>query len=113
MKRTLIILLSFVAVVVVIVAAKFYVDVSQGNTLAIYNVDAAKALGGKPGVEIEAYSPRAFPVIDSLVVLQLELWVSDEELDYGATAERRRDVGRTVSSFKNMLAGKQVRRSQR
>jgi hypothetical protein len=70
-KRTLIILVLFVAVVVALVAAKFYLDVSQGNTLVIYNVAAAKALGGKPGVEIEVYSPRAFPVVNSMAVLQV------------------------------------------
>ena len=53
------------------VTAKFYLDAAQGNTLSIYNVDASKALGGKPGVEIEVYSPRAFPVIDPPPVLQI------------------------------------------
>ncbi len=71
MKRTLIVLLVCLAVVIVVVTAKFYLDVSQGNTLVIYNVDAAIALGGKPGVEIEVHSPSAFPVTDSFVVLQI------------------------------------------
>ena len=70
-KRTLILLLVFLAAVVVIVIAKFYLDVSQGNTLAIYNVDAAKVLGGKPAVEIEVYSPRAFPVANPPPLLQI------------------------------------------
>ena len=71
MKRTLLILLLFVAVVIVGVAIKFYLNVSQGNTLTIYNVDAAKALGGKPGIEIEVSSPHAFPVTNAMVVLQI------------------------------------------
>ena len=53
------------------VTAKFYLDAAQGNTLSIYNVDASKALGGKPGVEIEVYSPRAFPVAGPPPVLQI------------------------------------------
>ena len=71
MKRTLLVLLLFVAVVVVGVGVKFYLNVSQGNTLAIYNVDAAKALGDKPGIEIEVFSPHAFPVGNAMVVLQI------------------------------------------
>jgi hypothetical protein len=71
MKRTLVILLAFIAFVVIAVTAKFFLDVRQGNTLFIYNVDAAKALGGKPGIEIEVSSPRAFPVTDATVVLQI------------------------------------------
>ena len=71
MKRTLVILLLFIAVVVVGVVIKFYLNVSQGNTLTIYNVDAAKGLGGKPGVEIEVSSPHAFPLADAAVVLQI------------------------------------------
>jgi hypothetical protein len=70
-KRTLIVLLLGLAAVVVIVTAKFYLDAAQGNTLNIYNVDASAALGGKPGVEIEVYSPRAFPVTDPPPVLQI------------------------------------------
>ena len=71
MKRTLLILLLFVAVVVVGALARFYAYASQGNTLTIYNVAAAKALGGKPGVEIEVSSPHAFPVTNAMVVLQI------------------------------------------
>ena len=71
MKRTLVILLAFIAFVVIVVTAKFFLDVRQGNTLFIYNVDAAKVLSGKPGIEIEVSSPRAFPVTDATVVLQI------------------------------------------
>ena len=67
----MIILLILLAAVVVIVTAKFYLDAAQGNTLSIYNVDASKALGGKPGVEIEVYSPRAFSAASSSPVLQI------------------------------------------
>ena len=70
-KRTLIILLILLVAVVVIVTTKFYLDAAQGNTLGIYNVDASAALGGKPGVEIEVYSPRAFPAQDPPPVLQI------------------------------------------
>jgi hypothetical protein len=70
-KRTLLSLLLFIAVVVAAVIGRFYLSVSQGNTLTIYNVDAAKGLNGKPGVEIEVYSPHAFPVTDAMVVLQI------------------------------------------
>jgi hypothetical protein len=70
-KRTLIILLICIAAVVVIVTAKFYLDAAQGNTLGIYNIQASAVLGGKPGVEIEVYSPRAFPVQDPPPVLQI------------------------------------------
>jgi hypothetical protein len=71
MKRTLVILLLFIAVVVAAVIAKFYLNVSQGNALTIYNVDVAKGLNGKPGVEIEVSSPRAFPITNAMVVLQI------------------------------------------
>ena len=71
MKRTLIILLVFLAAVVTVVTAKFYLDARQGNTLFIYNVAASAALGGKPGIEIEVYSPRAFPTGSSSPVLQI------------------------------------------
>ena len=71
MKRTLALLLAGVAIVVIVVTVKFYLDASQGNTLLIRSVDAAKALGGKPGAEIEVYSPRAFPATDATVVLQI------------------------------------------
>ena len=70
-KRTLFILLLLIAIVVTGVVVKFYLNVSQGNTLTIYNVDAAKALSGKPGVEIEVSSPHAFPVTNAMVVLQI------------------------------------------
>jgi hypothetical protein len=70
-KRTLILLLAFVTVVVVVVIAKFNSDASQGNTLVIYNVSAAQVLGGKPGIAIEVYSPRTFPMTDPLPVLQI------------------------------------------
>jgi len=72
LKRTSIVLLACLAVVVAVVTAKFMLDESRGNAIIMRKVDAANALGGKPGVEVELYSPRrAFPVIDSLVVLQI------------------------------------------
>ena len=72
MKRTLVVLLACLAIVVSVVTAKFMLDESRGNAIVMRKLSAASALGGKPGVEVEVYSPRrAFPAINALAVLQI------------------------------------------
>ncbi len=65
-------MLACLAVVVAVVTAKFMLDESRGNAIIMRKVDAANALGGKPGVEVELNSPRrAFPATDLPPVLQI------------------------------------------
>ncbi len=64
--------LALVAVLILIAFLPAWMPKARGeNTVTIHNVAASSVLGGKPGVEIELYSERPFPVVNSLVLLQI------------------------------------------
>ncbi len=64
--------LALVAAIILIAIPLVWMQKSRGgNTVTIHNVAASTVLGGNAGVEIELYSERPFPVVNSLVFLQI------------------------------------------
>ncbi len=71
-KRNTLILIACVAIVTILFTVKFLLDANEGNQIIVRRVNAAKALGGKPGIEIEISSKqRPFPNTDATPVLRI------------------------------------------
>ncbi len=71
MKRTVIFLLIFLAVIAIASGLKFWSTASEGNTIIMRNVPSSATLGGKPAVEVEVTSQRTFPANDPNAILQI------------------------------------------
>lgn len=71
MKRQVIFLLAVVVIVTVLVTLRFISLANEGNAITIRRVTSAKALSGKPGIEVEVSSHRPFPPLNAELVLQI------------------------------------------
>lgn len=71
MKRQVIFLLALVVIVTVLVTLRFIALANEGNAITIRRVAAARALNGKPGIEVEVSSNRPFPPLNAELVLQI------------------------------------------
>ncbi len=71
MKKQVIILLGLVAIVTGVVALRFIAMGNEGNAITIRSVGSAKALEGKPGIEVEVSSNRPFTAASAPLVLQI------------------------------------------
>lgn len=71
-RRNALILIACVGIVTILFTVKFLLDANEGNQIIVRKVNAAKALGGKPGVEVEVSSKqRPFPITDATPVLRI------------------------------------------
>ncbi|MGE5261958.1 MAG: hypothetical protein ACM3S0_01140 [Acidobacteriota bacterium] len=71
MKRQVIFLLGLVVIVTVLVTFRFIALANEGNAITVRRVASAKALNGKPGIEVEVSSNRPFPPLNAKLVLQI------------------------------------------
>ena len=58
-------------IVTVLVTLRFISMANEGNAITIRQVSSAKALNGKPGIEVEVSSRRPFPPLNAELLLQI------------------------------------------
>ena len=71
MKRQVIFLLAIVVIVTALVTLRFISLANEGNAITVRRVTSARALDGKPSIEVEVSSRRPFPPLNAELVLQV------------------------------------------